>query len=147
MLAFMFERLIKSLGQPANSQNGDEAHDPEMQLATAQLLYGVLPADYHVEQLECIALMRSFERLFGIGPARRHKLVARAAAAFDKDPGILACATLLKRQTSIAYRRQIVAEARTIASSDGDVHLNETDLIARLESMLGLKGETLKRSA
>jgi uncharacterized tellurite resistance protein B-like protein len=141
MLAPMFERLINSLGQPANTQTGDAAHDPELQLAAAQVLFAMLPVDYHVKQLECIALMRALERLFG------QKLVSRAAAGHAREPGILASAMLLKRGTSLAYRQQVINEARVIALSDGTIHSNETDLINRMEALLGLKGESLQRSA
>ena len=143
----MFERLIKSMGQPANRQNGDVTHDPELQLATAQLLYGMLPADYLVKQLECIALLHGLERIFGFGPQRSHKLVARAAAAYSNEPNILASATLLKRRTSLAFRQKIMVEAKAIALADGDIHNNESDLLNRLANLLGLNNQNLKLSA
>ena len=133
----MFQRLIQSFGRPANNFSRD-LHDPELQLASTLLLFAMLPADYRVKQLECVALMHALSRLFGIGEIKSHRLIARAVAAFNKEPGIFASAMLLKQRTSPEFRSRLFCEARQIAMADGEIHWNEKDLLNRLQHMLGL---------
>ena len=134
----MFERLIQSFGRPANNFSRD-LQDPELQLASTMLLFAMLPADYQVKQLECVALMQALSRLFGISETKGRRLIARAVAAFDKEPTIFASAMLLKQRTTPEFRANLFNEASQIAMADGEIHWNEKDLLDRLQPMLGLK--------
>ncbi len=134
----MFERLIKSFGRPANQFSADAMRDPELQLAAAKLLFGMLPADYRVEPQERVALRVALTRLFGFDAAKARRMIARAASAHGADPSLLAAATLLKRRAPEAFRQALLSELRGIACSDGVLHENEIDLSSRAERLLGL---------
>jgi uncharacterized tellurite resistance protein B-like protein len=134
----MFERLIKSFGTPSNQHSSIVVRDQELQLASAKLLFSMLPVDYNIEPEESLALRESLTRLFGFSPMRCRRMIARAAAAHFHEPSILAAATLLKHRTPETFRRTLLKEIRTIAWSDGTLHVNELDLQARVERLLGL---------
>jgi uncharacterized tellurite resistance protein B-like protein len=143
----MFERLINSFGQPANQQDSQTLRDPELQLASAMLLFGILPVDYEITAVEGTALCKSLATLFNFTPEKCHRLMSRAAAAHSKEPSIVAATTLLKHRTTEAFRRKLLAEANYIIRADGVLHDNELDLGHRLERMLGLSSENMQQSA
>jgi uncharacterized tellurite resistance protein B-like protein len=143
----MFERLINSFGQPANARDDGAVSDPELQLASAMLLFSVLRVDYHVTADEGCALQKSLLTLFNMSPEKCHRMIARAAAAHSKDPAIVAATTLLKRRTSDDFRHRLLAEINIIMRADGVLHDNELDFEHRVEKLLGLAPERLQQSA
>jgi uncharacterized tellurite resistance protein B-like protein len=143
----MFERLINSFGQPANQQDNGPVINSELQLASAMLLFSVLPVDYRVTVEEGCALQKSLFALFDLSPEKCRRMIARAAAAHNRDPAIVAATTLLKRQTSELFRIRLLAEINIIMRADGVLHDNELDFEHRVERLLGLAPETFRRSA
>jgi uncharacterized tellurite resistance protein B-like protein len=143
----MFERLINSFGQPANQHAPDILQDGELQLAAVQLLFCVLPVDYEVTAKEGSALMSSLVTLFGYSPEKCHRMVARAAAAHDRDSTIMPAATLLKSRTTEQFRRRLLAQVNVLMRADGVLHDNELDLEHRIERLLGLASPNLQKSA
>ena len=143
----MFERLINSFGQPANTRDDGTAINPELQLASAMLLFSVLPVDYLVTADESCALRKSLIALFNMSPEKSRRMIARAAAAHSKDPAIVAATTLLKHRTSENFRLRLLAEINTIMRADGVLHDNELDFEHRVEKLLGLVPENLRQSA
>jgi uncharacterized tellurite resistance protein B-like protein len=140
----MFERLIKSFGKPSNQDNGFVLHDQELQLASAKLMFSMLPVDYYIEPEESAALRESLTRLFGFNLSKCRRMIARAAAAHFHDPSLLAAATLLKHRTTETYRRNLLEEIRAIARADGTLHDYEIDLQERVERLLGLPSTEFK---
>jgi uncharacterized tellurite resistance protein B-like protein len=138
----MFERLINSFGQPANSYG-----DAELQLAASKLLFAVLPVDYKVTNEEAHALRNSLTSLFHVSPEKCRRMISRAAAAHAKEPSFVAAATLLKHRTTESFRQKLMTEARNLSRADGVVHNNELDLEQRLERLLGLADQALQQSA
>jgi uncharacterized tellurite resistance protein B-like protein len=143
----MFERLIHSIGQPAHPTLTDVSADAELLLAAAKVLFAVLPVDYSVTSQEGVALRRSLIKLFTLSPEKCHRIMARAAAAHDKEPSILAATTLLKHRTSESFRRKLLAEVNVIIRSDGVLHDNELDLEQRVARLLGLSTSHWQQSA
>ncbi len=140
----MFERLIKSFGTPSNQRDHVVVNDPELQLASAKLLFSMLPVDYNIEPEESVALREALTRLFHFGHLRCRRMIARAAAAHFHEPSLLAAATLLKHRTSEAFRKNLLAEIRRIACADGTLHDYEIDLQTRVERLLGLPSTEFK---
>jgi uncharacterized tellurite resistance protein B-like protein len=140
----MFERLIKSFGTPSNQHNAFVLRDHELQLASAKLLFSMLPADYNIEPEESVALREALTRLFGFGTLRCRRMIARAAAAHFREPSLLAAATLLKHRTSAAFRQNLLLEIRRIARADGSLHHFEIDMEERIGRLLGLPATEFK---
>ncbi len=143
----MFERLINSFGQPANQHSADFMHDAELQLAAALLLFAVLPVDQKVTADEGCAFRKSLVALFSFSPEKCHRMMARAASAYDHDSSIMSAATLLKHRTTEAFRRRLLAEINMIMRADGVLHDNELDLEQRVERLLGLAESILHQTA
>jgi uncharacterized tellurite resistance protein B-like protein len=143
----MFERLIRSFGRPANQTDGTVVRDQELQLASAKLLFSMLPADYNIEPEESVALREALTRLFHFTPMKCRRMIARAAAAHYREPSVLAAATLLKHRTAEAFRHTLLDEVRAIARADGALHPNELDLQTRVERLLGLPATEFKMTA
>jgi uncharacterized tellurite resistance protein B-like protein len=143
----MFERLINSFGQPANHNNAYELHDAELQLAAALLLFSALPVDYSVTAEEGCALNQSLAGLFSFAPDKCHRMIARAASAYNNDSSIMAASTLLKHRTTLNFRKRLLAEINLIIRADGVIHENELDLVTRVERLLGLSHENSQISA
>lgn len=143
----MFERLINSIGQPAQSPSTNVSADAELLLSAAKVLFAVLPVDYVVTSQEGVALRTSLIKLFNLSPEKCHRLTARAAAAHDKEPSILAATTLLKHRTSETFRRKLLAEVNVIIRADGVLHDNELDLEQRVARLLGLSTIQWQQSA
>jgi uncharacterized tellurite resistance protein B-like protein len=143
----MFERLLNSIGQPAQPPTTDVAADGELSLAAAKVMFAVLPVDYEVTNQERVALRTSLMRLFHISQEKCHRLMARAAAAHNKDPSILAAATLLKHRTPENFRRKLLAEINSLIRADGVLHDNELDLEHRMARLLGLGSDSWQQSA
>jgi uncharacterized tellurite resistance protein B-like protein len=144
----MFERLIRSFGTPANQwanqHNNIVVRDQELQLASAKLLFSMLPADYNIEPEESVALREALTRLFGFGTLRCRRMIARAAAAHYHEPSLMAATTLLKLRTPETFRRNLLVELRLIAGADGALHDYEIDLQTRVERLLGLPATGFK---
>jgi uncharacterized tellurite resistance protein B-like protein len=134
----VFERLVESLG--LTTSGGDAAQLPraETQLASAILLFAIIPADRQHLREESQALHLSLRRLFALSDDKANKLVARAAAQYGREPTLLAPATLLKHRLSEIFRRKLVVEAYIIALADGELHAYEQDVLLRMERLLGL---------
>jgi uncharacterized tellurite resistance protein B-like protein len=143
----MFERLINSFGKPANQQDIAYPRDAELQLAAAILLFAVLPVDYRVTAEETCALRKALTALFKLSPEKCQRMIARAAAAHDRDPNIVAATTMLKRLTSESFRHHLLAEINIIMRADGVLHDNELDLEHRVARLLGLTPENIAKSA
>jgi uncharacterized tellurite resistance protein B-like protein len=143
----MFERLINSIGQPAQPTSSNVAADGELLLAAAKVLFAALPVDYAVTSCEGVALRTSLMKLFALSPEKCHRLISRAAAAHGKDPSILAATTLLKHRTSEPFRRNLLAELNLIIRADGILHDNELDLEHRSVRLLGLTTDEWQHSA
>jgi uncharacterized tellurite resistance protein B-like protein len=140
----MFERLIKSLGRALPESDGFVLRDQELQLASAKLLFSMLPADYNIEPEESVALRFALTRLFHFSPHKCRRMIARAAAAHFREPSILAAATLLKHRAPVEFRQRLLEEIRVIARADGALHENEIDLQERVERLLGLPSTAFK---
>jgi uncharacterized tellurite resistance protein B-like protein len=137
----MFNRLIGFIEN--HNINAINLRDPnsDVRLATAVLLFSVVPADYQNLPIEGEVLVRELGALLQIGPKRCHKLIARAAAERDGEPSIFASATLLKRKTSIEFRQNILKAIDAIAKADGEFHAQELDLAHRAARLLGETGK------
>ncbi len=81
---------------------GPRAHDDgEVQLAAVILLFGTLAVDHEVTPEETAALQQCVATPASpFDPKKASGLIARAAAAVAKDPGIMAAATLLKHRNA-----------------------------------------------
>jgi uncharacterized tellurite resistance protein B-like protein len=134
----MFDRLLGFIDN--HNLNAMNWRDPnaDVRLATAVLLFSVGPADYENLAVEGRVLANELSSLFHLGAKRTHKLIARAAAAKDVEPTIFASATLLKRKTPEAFRRNVIAAMQRIALADGVVQVQEEDLTARSARLLGV---------
>lgn len=133
----MFEHFVSTLGQPAN-ETGQSFATADIRLATAVLLFAMLPVDYEVKAVEGAALTPALQRLFAIHAANARRLVARAASAHGKGNTVLSAATLLKLRTPLPFRAAVAHELRHLAQADGVIHMNELDHIQRVERLLGL---------
>jgi uncharacterized tellurite resistance protein B-like protein len=134
----VFERLIENLGHIATIDDSAQARDPETQLAAAMLLYAVMPADRVVLPEESVELRFAIQHIFGLSDARCQKLISRAVSIYDREPTLLAPATILKHRISTAFRRLILTSAYRIAMADGRMHAYEADVLARMSSLMGL---------
>jgi uncharacterized tellurite resistance protein B-like protein len=134
----VFERLIESLGTASTGDDAAQLLRTETQLAAAILLFAIVPADRQHQPVESLALHLSLRRLLAISDEKTNKLVARAAAQYDREPTLLAPATLLKHRLSEGFRHRLVVEAHIIAMSDGQLHAYEQDVLSRTERLLGL---------
>jgi uncharacterized tellurite resistance protein B-like protein len=143
----MFERLINSIGQPAQPILTNVAADGELLLAAAKVLFAALPVDYSVTSCEGVALRTSLIKIFALSPEKCHRVMSRAAAAHSQDSSILAATTLLKHRTSESFRRNLLAELNLIIRADGILHDNELDLEHRAARLLGLSLGEWQRSA
>jgi uncharacterized tellurite resistance protein B-like protein len=143
----MFERLIKSLGQPVNRNDAPPDQDPELQLAAALLLFGVMPADYKITRDETSALRVALIGLFDFSPERCRRMMARAASMHARESSIVGATTLLKRRASEDFRLRLMREVRKLSRADGVVHDNELDLEHRIERLLGLAPDDLLQTA
>lgn len=140
----MIDRLLAELGRPATD---NAAAQNQLQLATAILLYSVLPADYVINRAEISSLLDELAKLSGLPRARVNRLVRRAAAAHQSDSAIMACATLLKLKTDMSFRQDVLAAAIRISLSDGASHHFEIHLIERLARLLGVSPAGQRRAA
>ena len=106
----MFDRLLGFIDNSNSNASGKNRRDPnsDVRLATAVLLYSVVPADHEHQPQEGTALFGELNLLFDIGPRRVRKLIARVAAARNVEPSIFASALLLQRKTSFTYRRKVI---------------------------------------
>lgn len=140
----MIDRLLAELGRPATD---NAAAQKQLQLATAILLYSVLPADYVINWAETSSLLEELEKLSGLPRTGVNRLVRRAAAAHQSDSAILACATLLKLKADVSFRQDILAAAIRISLADGMSHHFEVHLIERLARLLGVSPAGQRRAA
>lgn len=140
----MIDRLLAELGRPAAD---NAAAQKQLQLASAILLYSVLPADYVIHRAEISSLLDELAKLSGLPRARVNRLVRRAAAAHQSDSAIMACATLLKLKTDMSFRQDVLAAAIRISLSDGASHHFEIHLIERLARLLGVSPAGQRRAA
>jgi len=140
----MIDRLIAELGRPAGQ---DAATQNQLQLATAILLYSVLPADYEVHRNEIASLVAELKKLFNLPRAKTNRLISRATVAHQSDSAILACATLLKLSTEVGFRQDVLASAIRIALADGTNHHFEIHLIERLARLLNVSPAGERRAA
>jgi uncharacterized tellurite resistance protein B-like protein len=143
----VFDRLVESLGRSTEIDDVTQLKIPENQLAVAILLYAVLPADNVVRPEECLELRIALQHLFSFDDVKSRHIIARAVSSYARDPSLLACATILKHRLSFNFRRQLLGAARRIAMSDGRMHDNEADVLARISSLLGLNATERRLSA
>ncbi len=145
----MFDRLIEALGTISTKDDAVQVQYAETQLATAILLFAVVPADRVCLPEEMQALQNGLLHIFDISNAKCRKLMSRAASQYMKEPTLLAPATLLKHRLSLSFRNLVLATARGIAMADGSMHENEADVLRRMEMLLGLSigGAATKKSA
>jgi uncharacterized tellurite resistance protein B-like protein len=132
----MFDRLLGFIDNHNFMKSSLKDPHSDVRLATAVLLFNVVPADYQNLPQEGSALMSELAELLEIGPRRCRKLVARAAAARNCEPSIFACANLLRRKTSPEFRQRIQQSIEAIALSDGFFHPHEHDLALRAARLL-----------
>lgn len=140
----MIDRLLAELGRPATD---NAAAQNQLQLATAILLYSVLPADYVINRAEISSLLDELAKLSGLPRARVNRLVRRAAAAHQSDSAIMACATLLKLKADASFRQDVLAAAIRISLADGVCHHFEIHLIERLARLLNVSPAGERRAA
>ena len=134
----MFDRLIEALGTVSTKDDAVQIQRAETQLAAAILLYAVLPADRIFVPEEILALRQGLNHIFNFSDEKCRKLMSRAASQYQKEPTLLAPATLLKHRLSLSFRNLVLATARRIAMADGQLHDNEADVLRRIELLLGL---------
>jgi uncharacterized tellurite resistance protein B-like protein len=135
----MFDRLLGLISNSSRTSKGSRDPNNVVRLATAILLYSVVPADYENLPQEGTALYGELNLLFNIGPRRVRKLIARAAAARDAEPSIFAAALLLQRKTNFTFRQKLIDSLLVVAWADGDFHTNERELVRRITRLLGLQ--------
>jgi len=143
----MFDRLIESLGRTNQIDDSAQGRVVENQLAAAMLLYSVLPADHVIVPQESMELRLALQHLFFLTDLKSRHLITRAVSAHARDPSLVACATILKHRFSFAFRRRLLGAAHRIAMSDGRLHDNEADVLARISSLLGLNATEHRLSA
>ncbi len=140
----MIDRLLSELGRPPRT---DATAGNQLQLATAILLYSVLPADYTIHKAEVTSLVAELGQLFSISRTRLNRLISRASTAHRSDSAILACATLLKLKSDVTFRQEVLAAAVRISLSDGMSHHFEIHLIERLARLLNVSPTGTRRAA
>jgi uncharacterized tellurite resistance protein B-like protein len=143
----VFDRLIESLGRDTLVDDATQMRVPENQLSVAILLFAVLPADNVIRPEESLELRVTLQHLLELDDVKSRYLIDRAMASHARDQSLLACATLLKHRLSFNFRRQLLGAARRIAMSDGRMHDNEADVLARISSLLGLNATERRLSA
>ncbi len=134
----MFDRLLESLGTISTKEDAVQIRQPETQLATAILLFAVIHADSIHAASESRAFYEGLRHIFGLEEAKCWKLMSRAVSQYRKEPSLLAPATLLKHRLSPGFRQLVFATAQRIAMADGHLHEYETDVLARMSSLMGL---------
>lgn len=140
----MIDRLIAELGRPAGQ---DTATQNQLRLATAVLLYSVLPTDCEIHRNEIANLIDELKKLFNLPRSKANRLVSRATVAHQSDSAILACATLLKLSTDVTFRQDVLASAIRISLADGTSHHFEIHLIERLARLLNVSPAGERRAA
>ena len=138
----MFDRLIEALGTISTQDDAVQLQRAETQLATAILLYAVVPADRITLPEEMLELHSALIHIFSLSDEAACKLIAEASDDYQKEPTLLAPATLLKHRLSFSFRNLIMSAAKRIAIVDGSVHENEADVLRRIEILLGLSSGT-----
>jgi uncharacterized tellurite resistance protein B-like protein len=135
----MFDRLLDFIDNRNRASTNRRDPHYDVRLATAVLLYSVVPADYENRPQEGTALFGELNLLFSVGPRKIRKLIARAAAARNAEPSIFACALLLQRKTNFTFRLKVIDSLLVVAWADGGFHANERELIQRTTRLLGLQ--------
>jgi uncharacterized tellurite resistance protein B-like protein len=136
----LFERITKG---PAHIE--EEAG--ELHLAAAFILVACMSADYKFKPEETRAVVDGLFSLFGFDRHKSNKLIARAVAARTVEPSIFGSAMIIARMGSETFKaqfREIVAE---VASSDGELHDYEKDLLERLSLILNRSEDAKLRAA
>jgi uncharacterized tellurite resistance protein B-like protein len=129
----MIHRLLAELGRPAEKT---AAAQRQLQLATTILIYSVLPADYVIHHTEITSLVGELKKLFNLSPSKTNRLIGRATVAHQSESAVLACATLLKLKTNVAFRQDVFAAAIRVSLADGTNNQFEIHLIERLARLL-----------
>jgi uncharacterized tellurite resistance protein B-like protein len=135
----MFDRLLGFIDNSNRTATNWRDPNNDVRLATAVLLYSVVPADYQNRPQEGTALFGELNLLFNIGSRKIRKLIARAAAAKNAEPSIFACALLLQRKTNFSFRLKVIDSLLVVAWADGNFHANERELVQRTTRLLGLQ--------
>jgi len=143
----MFDRLVENLGRASVAGDAAQIRNPETQLAAAMLLYAVLPADNVIRPEESFELRLTLQRLLRVGDVQAQHLISRAVSAYSREPSLLACATILKHRFTLGFRNSLFEAARRIAAADGQIHVNEADVLSRITSLLGLNAMPHRLSA
>ena len=143
----MFNRLLESLGTISTKDDSVQVLQPETQLATAILLFAVIPADSFHAASESRAFFEGLRHIFGLSEEKCWKLMSRAVSQYRKEPTLLAPATLLKHRLSVGFRRLVLVCAKRIAMADGSIHAYEADVLTRLETLLDLREVQTVQSA
>jgi uncharacterized tellurite resistance protein B-like protein len=138
------DRLLADIRQPATTS---AAAARKIQLAAAVLLCSSLPSGDPLYALNTASLRHELGQLLALAPSKLDRLISRAAAAQESRPALLACADLLKRQSSIGFRQEIVAGAIRIGLADLTVNHFELDLIERLARLLNVSPAGERRAA
>ena len=143
----MFDRLIGFIDNHNAGHTNWHDPDSDVRLATAILLFSVVPADYQNLPEEGTVLVQQLCTLLNLGPRRVHKLIARAAAAKHAEPSIFAAASLLKRKTNAGFQARLLHALDLIALADGVYQVQEQDLADRARRLLGAEPDTIHNKA
>jgi uncharacterized tellurite resistance protein B-like protein len=139
IMAMMFDRLLGFIDRSNRTSTNWRDPNSDVRLATAVILYSVVPADFQNLPQEGTALFGELNLLFNIGPRKTRKLIARAAAAKSAEPSIFASALLLQRKTNFSFRQKVIDSLLVVAWADGHFHANERELVQRTTRLLGLQ--------
>lgn len=135
----MFDRLLGHIKNSNAKTTNWRDPNSDVRLATAILLFSVVPADYQNLPEEGTVLLHQVCTLLNLGPRRAHKLIGRAAAAKNVEPSIFAAASLLQRKTSIEFRLKILHAIDLIAMADGVFQAQEIELAIRTKRLLNVE--------
>jgi uncharacterized tellurite resistance protein B-like protein len=132
----MFDRLLGFIDNSNVTSMNWRDPNSDVRLATAIILFSIVPADYENKPEEGTVLLTQLCALLNIGTKRGHKLIARAAAARDAEPSIFASASLLKRRTTPEFRNALLHAIDLVALADGVYQVQEQDLAIRAKKLL-----------
>jgi uncharacterized tellurite resistance protein B-like protein len=129
----LFDRLVAEIDDGARPQS---KVTPQTELATAVLLFSVIPADYKIRPEECRQFRFELEHLLNVGDHRCNRLISRSVSLWQTEASIFPAATLMKRAMPATFCKRVLESCNRLAVVDGHLHDYEKDLLLRMEKLL-----------
>lgn len=130
-----FSRLLESLA-PGRAPAEPAAHEHDLRLATAALLFEVVRADGEVRDEERAVMRAAVQSAFGLAPRELDDLMAAAEGASRAAVSLYEFTERVDRELDADAKKRVVGLLWLVAFADEDKHALEEHMVRRIAGLL-----------